>query len=269
LYSYDPTTQSPNNGYSEDELTFPGGALIKIYGEIDEDGFYFGELNGSSGFVPGNMIQEIDVNEIDQALTLKEEVSNEQAEVSNEGTEAGNQSVEVAENNPAGDSFDIVFEQQKQKKLTSSAASFSKSLTHLNEAEGSTSNRDMDKSMSMPNINDPPKIDPYQFQAQRMIALFDYDPISSSPNVDCEVELAFTVGEVLHVYGDMDDDGFYAGTLNGKKGLVPSNFIRVATEVEHDTIEKSKAIGESPKLKKKNSILRKSKKIFSRLKGHK
>lgn len=29
------------------------------------------------------------------------------------------------------------------------------------------------------------------------------------------------------VYGDMDDDGFYFGELNGKRGYVPSNFLQL------------------------------------------
>ena len=46
-----------------------------------------------------------------------------------------------------------------------------------------------------------------------------------SPNVDCEVELHFRTGDLLLVYGEMDDDGFFMGELNGKRGLVPSNFL--------------------------------------------
>ena len=58
-----------------------------------------------------------------------------------------------------------------------------------------------------------------------MIALYDYDPAELSPNVDAEVELSFRTGDLLLVYGDMDDDGFYMGELNGRRGLVPSNFL--------------------------------------------
>ena len=60
------------------------------------------------------------------------------------------------------------------------------------------------------------------------IALFQCYPIciqELSPNVDCEVELRFSTGDLLLVYGEMDDDGFFMGELNGKRGLVPSNFL--------------------------------------------
>ena len=57
------------------------------------------------------------------------------------------------------------------------------------------------------------------------MALYDYDPRELSPNVDSEVELSFRVGAVIIIYGEMDDDGFFMGELNGARGLVPSNFL--------------------------------------------
>ena len=57
---------------------------------------------------------------------------------------------------------------------------------------------------------------------------YDYKKIillQLSPNVDLEVELPFRTGDVIYVYGDMDDDGFYLAELRGQRGLVPSNFL--------------------------------------------
>ncbi|KAI4885586.1 hypothetical protein NFI96_026785, partial [Prochilodus magdalenae] len=68
---------------------------------------------------------------------------------------------------------------------------------------------------------------------RRMVALYDYDPRESSPNVDVEAELTFCAGDVITVYGEIDEDGFYYGELNGHKGLVPSNFLEeVPDDVE-------------------------------------
>ena len=61
-----------------------------------------------------------------------------------------------------------------------------------------------------------------------MIALYDYDPQELSPNVDAEVELSFQTGDIIYVYGDMDDDGFHLGELRGQRGLVTSNFLTEA-----------------------------------------
>ncbi|KAL6469777.1 hypothetical protein MHYP_G00208960 [Metynnis hypsauchen] len=68
---------------------------------------------------------------------------------------------------------------------------------------------------------------------RRMVALYDYDPRESSPNVDVEAELTFCAGDIIAVYGEIDEDGFYCGELNGHRGLVPSNFLEeVPDDVE-------------------------------------
>ena len=38
--------------------------------------------------------------------------------------------------------------------------------------------------------------------------------------------MSFRAGDVLRVYGEMDDDGFFYGEANGIRGLVPSNFLQ-------------------------------------------
>uniref|UniRef100_A0A183V9W4 SH3 domain-containing protein n=1 Tax=Toxocara canis TaxID=6265 RepID=A0A183V9W4_TOXCA len=64
---------------------------------------------------------------------------------------------------------------------------------------------------------------------RKMIAKFDYDSRQLSPNVDAEqVELSFHAGDVITVFGEMDEDGFYMGELNGLRGLVPSNFLQTS-----------------------------------------
>ncbi|XP_075541376.1 RIMS binding protein isoform X3 [Dermacentor variabilis] len=94
--------------------------------------------------------------------------------------------------------------------------------------------------------NEPPRSRPTQHrgndswggvmrpQPKRMVALYDYDPAELSPNPDpfrvprAQSELAFSTGDVIYVYGDMDEDGFYFGELRGQQGLVPSNFLTEA-----------------------------------------
>ncbi|XP_060927844.1 RIMS-binding protein 2 isoform X2 [Limanda limanda] len=73
----------------------------------------------------------------------------------------------------------------------------------------------------------------HPMSTRRMVALYDYDPRESSPNVDVEGELTFCAGDVIMVFGEIDEDGFYYGELNGHKGLVPSNFLEeVPDDVE-------------------------------------
>ncbi|XP_069881003.1 RIMS-binding protein 2 isoform X2 [Dipodomys merriami] len=74
---------------------------------------------------------------------------------------------------------------------------------------------------------------PHASSTRRMVALYDYDPRESSPNVDVEAELPFCTGDIITVFGEIDEDGFYYGELNGQKGLVPSNFLEeVPDDVE-------------------------------------
>ncbi|XP_048467721.1 RIMS-binding protein 2-like [Rhincodon typus] len=41
------------------ELTFCAGDIISVWGELDEDGFYYGEINGQRGLVPSNFLEEV------------------------------------------------------------------------------------------------------------------------------------------------------------------------------------------------------------------
>lgn len=45
-----------------------------------------------------------------------------------------------------------------------------------------------------------------------------------------QVELSFQTGQTILVYGDMDEDGFFMGELDGIRGLVPSNFLTDADQ---------------------------------------
>uniref|UniRef100_A0A8D8M6V8 RIMS-binding protein 2 n=1 Tax=Cacopsylla melanoneura TaxID=428564 RepID=A0A8D8M6V8_9HEMI len=141
LYDYDPFTMSPNPDSAEEELPFNEGDNIKVYGTKDSDGFYWGELKGRRGYVPHNMVVEVD---------------------------------DVSKTDGKNDRWGDIYQNSTTKK---------------------------------------------------MIALYDYDATQMSPNIDTELELSFRTGDIIYVYGGMDDDGFYMGELGGHRGLVPSNFL--------------------------------------------
>ncbi|XP_045466510.1 RIMS-binding protein 2 isoform X4 [Harmonia axyridis] len=143
LFDYDPATMSPNPDACDEELPFSEGDTIKVWGDKDADGFYWGECRGRRGYVPHNMVMEV------------------------EGQQNRDRWGDIYANMPV----------------------------------------------------------------KRMVALYDYDPHELSPNVDAEqVELSFTTGQIINVYGDMDDDGFYMGEIDGVRGLVPSNFLTEAPD---------------------------------------
>lgn len=59
------------------------------------------------------------------------------------------------------------------------------------------------------------------------IARFSYEPYQHSPNENPEAELPVQGGDYLLVWGQPDEDGFLdAETLDGKRGLIPANFVQ-------------------------------------------
>ncbi|CAF3842843.1 unnamed protein product [Adineta steineri] len=68
---------------------------------------------------------------------------------------------------------------------------------------------------------------------KKMFAQFDYNPSENSPNANHKDELSFRKGDIIYVHGNIRDDGFYSGELeNGKKGFVPSNYLKDSIPVE-------------------------------------
>ncbi|XP_055862026.1 peripheral-type benzodiazepine receptor-associated protein 1-like isoform X4 [Biomphalaria glabrata] len=178
LFDYDPATMSPNVDSIDEELPFREGQILKVFGDKDADGFYRGESHGKKGFIPCNMVSEVQIDDPDLVEQLLKETSER----------------------PVPDS-----------------------TLH--------SNRDVDLT---PNGRiSLPREEPMK----RMIALYDYDPQELSPNVDAELELSFKTGDIVLIYGDMDEDGFYTGVVNGQQGLVPSNFLQPAPLSDDEGLE--------------------------------
>uniref|UniRef100_A0A3B5QU15 RIMS-binding protein 2 n=1 Tax=Xiphophorus maculatus TaxID=8083 RepID=A0A3B5QU15_XIPMA len=168
LFPYDPITMSPNPDAAEEELPFSEGQIIKVYGEKDADGFYRGESGGRLGYVPCNMVSEIQVED----------------------------------------------EETQQQLLQQGFLSTATSMEKIDPSHSAA----------------PAAAGKPASGARRMVAVFDYDPRESSPNTDIEAELTFSAGDTIHVFGDMDEDGFFYGELNGHRGLVPSNFLQAFPE---------------------------------------
>ncbi|KAG8176190.1 hypothetical protein JTE90_015386 [Oedothorax gibbosus] len=63
-YSYDPIKQSPNEN-PEAELNLTAGDYVLIFGDMDEDGFFNGELlDGQKGLVPSNFVEKLTGEEL-------------------------------------------------------------------------------------------------------------------------------------------------------------------------------------------------------------
>ncbi|KAM9728069.1 peripheral-type benzodiazepine receptor-associated protein 1 isoform 2-T2 [Menidia menidia] len=206
LFPYEPASMSPNPDAAEEELPFSEGQIIKVYGDKDPDGFYRGESGGRLGYVPCNMVSEIQVeDEETRQQLLQQGFLSTAASMDKIGTRTHAQLPRRPVPPP---------KPRRSKKVESAAL--------LEESVGSSS---PDPSQPAPPA---PAATGGKFTsgARRMVAIFDYDPRESSPNTDIEAELTFSAGDIIHVFGDMDEDGFFYGDLNGHRGLVPSNFLQ-------------------------------------------
>uniref|UniRef100_A0A8D3D3T2 RIMS-binding protein 2 n=2 Tax=Scophthalmus maximus TaxID=52904 RepID=A0A8D3D3T2_SCOMX len=197
LFDYDPMSMSPNPDAADEELPFKEGQIIKVFGNKDTDGFYRAQIRERVGLIPCNMVSEIQTEDDDMMDQLLKQ-----------GFLPLNTPVEKLVN---CDRF----------------------------KDGRSINRRSRKSKRERNRRSGRQ---HPMSTRRMVALYDYDPRESSPNVDVEyegnrlneeAELTFCAGDVVTVFGEIDEDGFYYGELNGHKGLVPSNFLEeVPDDVE-------------------------------------
>ncbi|XP_027887143.1 peripheral-type benzodiazepine receptor-associated protein 1 [Xiphophorus couchianus] len=207
LFPYDPITMSPNPDAAEEELPFSEGQIIKVYGEKDADGFYRGESGGCLGYVPCNMVSEIQVeDEETQQQLLQQGFLSTATSMEKIGTRTYAQLPRRPVPPP----------KPRRSKKVESAALWEESIDF--------SSQDPSHSAAPAATGKPAS------GARRMVAVFDYDPRESSPNTDIEAELTFSAGDTIHVFGDMDEDGFFYGELNGHRGLVPSNFLQAFPE---------------------------------------
>ncbi|XP_076472197.1 uncharacterized protein LOC143301638 isoform X3 [Babylonia areolata] len=68
-----------------------------------------------------------------------------------------------------------------------------------------------------------------------VMGLYDYDPEKQSPGDYTTCELAFSAGDLMLVYGEERQDGFFHGERNGKRGLVPACFVEPVVQGSKST----------------------------------
>ncbi|XP_053816921.1 peripheral-type benzodiazepine receptor-associated protein 1 isoform X9 [Vidua chalybeata] len=202
LFDYDPVSMSPNPDAAEEELPFKEGQILKVCGDKDADGFYRGECAGREGYIPCNMVSEVPVesSELKQQL-LKQGFLPADTESPGNGT----------------------FSPPPRRQTVPPPKPRRSKKAGLDKQEYKSQPGQKHKD-----------IEAELLTSRRMVAAFDYNPKESSPNTDVEAELTFSAGDVITVFGSMDDDGFYYGELNQQRGLVPSNFLE-AVPLDGDT----------------------------------
>ncbi|NXG21228.1 RIMB1 protein, partial [Grallaria varia] len=194
LFDYDPVSMSPNPDAAEEELPFKEGQILKVCGDKDADGFYRGECAGREGYIPCNMVSEVQV---------------ENSELKKQLLKQGFLPADTPTESRGNGTFSPPPRRQTVPPPKPRRSKKAQNVTfHFGPA--GQKQEDVEAELLTP---------------RRMVAAFDYNPKESSPNADVEAELTFSAGDIITVFGSMDDDGFYYGELNQQRGLVPSNFL--------------------------------------------
>ncbi|NWI88225.1 RIMB1 protein, partial [Pitta sordida] len=204
LFDYDPVSMSPNPDAAEEELPFKEGQILKVCGDKDADGFYRGECAGREGYIPCNMVSEVQVDNTE----LKKQLLKQGFLPADTSTESqGNGTFSPP---PRRQTVPPPKPRRSKKVAVSWNFALPTQDISLYFCPAGQKREDIEAELLTP---------------RRMVAVFDYNPKESSPNADVEAELTFSAGDVITVFGSMDDDGFYYGELNQQRGLVPSNFL--------------------------------------------
>ncbi|XP_066058355.1 peripheral-type benzodiazepine receptor-associated protein 1 isoform X2 [Chamaea fasciata] len=203
LFDYDPVSMSPNPDAAEEELPFKEGQILKVCGDKDADGFYRGECAGREGYIPCNMVSEVPV----ESSELKQQLLKQGF------LPADTESPGIGTFSPPPRRQTVPPPKPRRSKKGLDKQEY--------KSQPGQKHKDIEAELLTP---------------RRMVAAFDYNPKESSPNTDVEAELTFSAGDVITVFGSMDDDGFYYGELNQQRGLVPSNFLE-AVPLDGDTAE--------------------------------
>nr|XP_013004934.1 peripheral-type benzodiazepine receptor-associated protein 1 isoform X9 [Cavia porcellus] len=212
LFDYDPVSMSPNPDAGEEELPFREGQILKVFGDKDADGFYRGESGGQTGYIPCNMVAEVAVS----SPTGRQQLF-----------QWGYLSPEVVTEGTGNSPF--VYSTAHTTAPPPKPRRSKKDRMKQEGQDGTQRHLFPTAELEDPAQPCPGPPEPIASAALKaphpMVAAFDYNPRENSPNMDVEAELPFRAGDVITVFGSMDDDGFYYGELNGQRGLVPSNFL--------------------------------------------
>jgi hypothetical protein len=173
---------------SSQELGFAAGSILFAVGEIDEDGFLpAADVNGGSGLAPANFL--VAANAADAAAAQAAFASNANLPVINL------------------DAYPVPTEAEDNLSAPAESPQAVAPATNITA------------------MVDSDHVDEATAQPHTMVALYSYDPATSSPNEDYSAELSLTEGQVLLVFGEPDEDGYYMAEINGRRGLIPSNFV--------------------------------------------
>lgn len=263
LYDYDPYTMGTTDCLDR-QLSLRKGDIVAVYGNIDSDGYYEAVRNGKRGLIPSNFVEEYSSastshhhhqHGVEQTSTNYQGTIEVEEETGPPYAPRDLKVVRVVTRNavllgwglPAMDEYGRsngcritgyrIWVDGKRKQDCNSP-SMTKALVDGVDLNGraefsiqsvgdngfcsekchfaitgalSALSKDNDCDVGS--------------ASNTYVALYDYDPYKSSPNPNPSQELTFHEGDLLRVHDTTRNDGFYGAELNGRRGLVPSNFI--------------------------------------------
>ncbi|XP_062448332.1 peripheral-type benzodiazepine receptor-associated protein 1 isoform X2 [Rhea pennata] len=249
LFDYDPVSMSPNPDAAEEELPFKEGQILKVHGDKDADGFYRGECAGREGYIPCNMVSEVQVenNEVKKQLLKQGFIP----------ADAPMESVGNGTFSPPPRRQTVPPPKPRRSK---------KELNKQEKCKSQPEHKHQDFEAEL-------------LPARSMVAVFDYNPKESSPNADAEAELTFSAGDIITVFGSMDDDGFYYLNPDGSAdqrdfsptppAVQPSCFLMGEQCPEQASLAVLKCSDLPDQSKKKRGFFFKGKKLFKKLGSNK
>ncbi|KAL7887936.1 hypothetical protein AOLI_G00029100 [Acnodon oligacanthus] len=170
----------------EDELTLRLGDVIKNVRRIEEEGWMEGDLNGRRGLFPDNFVKEL-------KKESAKEVSKEAKDVKDvKDVKDGKEVKEVKEDS------------QPPRRSAGNVASLVQRISTYGIPTGG--------------LGFQPRTSKKKPKKRQCKVIFDYVPQN-------EDELELKVGEIIEITEEVEE-GWWSGTMNGKSGLFPSNFVK-------------------------------------------
>ncbi|XP_028391029.1 uncharacterized protein LOC114515911 [Dendronephthya gigantea] len=84
-------------------------------------------------------------------------------------------------------------------------------------------------------------------KAKAMVAIYDYNPSTQSPNKHPDRELSFRKGQIVRVHNSMRSDGFYDADINGERGLVPATFLKPCKRKSAKSVNSTNGLASLPR----------------------
>lgn len=197
---------SPNTDSCQEELPFKEGQLIKVYGKEDDDGFFYGESNGRSGYIPCNMVSELQADdpEVVKQLLLMEQQANESSDKhgrkksSVRGSAAPATTTTTTTTATTKSSSNTLNKQQSMSKSKHQEQQQQQQQQQFESSQYGSGGGGPKSGTS--GRGGPPQQQQQQQPKNLMVALYDYDPQSLSPNVDADVSQILTFYFIYQKY---------------------------------------------------------------------